>query len=66
LNTALLYDLNNQSSSLSIDSLVYKANLSKVNANLFANYAPVINHFGYDTAISNGQNGGAVVSFSQR
>jgi hypothetical protein len=27
LNTALLDDLNNQSSSLSIDSLVYKANL---------------------------------------
>jgi hypothetical protein len=31
----------------------------------FANYAPVINNFGYDTAISNGQNGSAVVSFSQ-
>jgi hypothetical protein len=27
---------------------------------------PVINNFGYDTAISNGQNGSAVVSFSQR
>jgi hypothetical protein len=27
-----------------------------------ANYAPVINNFGYDTAISNGQNS-AVVSF---
>jgi hypothetical protein len=38
----------------------------QLNANLFANYAPVINNFGYDTAISNGQNGSAVVSFSQR
>jgi hypothetical protein len=66
LNTALLYDLNNQSSSLSIDSLVYKANLKQLNAIVFANYAPVINNFGYDTAISNGQNGSAVVSFSQR
>jgi hypothetical protein len=66
LNTALLYDLNNQSSSLSIDSLVYKANLKpQLNAIVFANYAPVINNFGYDTAISNGQNGSAVVS-SQR
>jgi hypothetical protein len=38
LNTALLDDLNNQSSSLSIDSL-YKANLKpQLNANLFANY----------------------------
>jgi hypothetical protein len=33
---------------------------------IVANYAPVINNFGYDTAISNGQNGSAVVSFSQR
>jgi hypothetical protein len=66
LNTALLDDLNNQSSSLSIDSLVYKANLKPQLNALFANYAPVINNFGYDTAISNGQNGSAVVSFSQR
>jgi hypothetical protein len=66
LNTALLDDLNNQSSSLSIDSLVYKANLKpQLNAIVFANYAPVINNFGYDT-ISNGQNVSAVVSFSQR
>jgi hypothetical protein len=56
LNTALLDDLNNQSSSLSIDSLVYKANLKpQLNAIVFANYAPVINNFGYDTAISNGK-----------
>jgi hypothetical protein len=37
----------------------------QLNAIVFANYAPVINNFGYDTAISNGQNGSAV-SFSQR
>jgi outer membrane protein TolC len=67
LNAALLDDLNNQSSSLSIDSLLYKANLKpQLKAIVFANYAPVINNFGYDTAISNGQNGSAVVSFSQR
>jgi outer membrane protein TolC len=67
LNTALLDDLNNQSGSLSIDSLVYKANLKpQLNAIVFANYAPVINNFGYDTAISNGQNVSAVVGFSQR
>lgn len=67
LNTALLEGLNNQSSSLSIDSLVYKANLKpQLNAIVFANYAPVINNFGYDTAISNGQNVSAVVGFSQR
>jgi hypothetical protein len=45
---------------------LYKANLKpQLNAIVFANYAPVINNFGYDTAISNGQNGSAVVSFSQ-
>jgi outer membrane protein TolC len=67
LNTALLDDLNNQSSSLSIDSLLYKANLKpQLNANLFANYAPVINNYGYDTAISNGQNLSGLVSFSQK
>jgi hypothetical protein len=38
----------------------------QLNAIIFANYAPVINNFGYDTAISNGQNGSAVLSFSQR
>jgi hypothetical protein len=37
----------------------------QLNAIVFANYAPVINNFGYDTAISNGQNVSAVVSFSQ-
>lgn len=67
LNTALLDDLNNQSSSLSIDSLLYKANLKpQLNANLFVNYAPVINNFGYDNAISNGQNVSGLVSFSQK
>jgi hypothetical protein len=66
LNTALLDDLNNQSSSLSIDSLVYIGFETTIKCHLFANYAPVINNFGYDTAISNGQNGSAVVSFSQR
>jgi hypothetical protein len=66
LNTALLDDLNNQSSSLSIDSLVYKANLKpQLNAIVFANYAPVINNFGYDTAISNGQNGSAGELFAK-
>lgn len=67
LNTALLNDLNNQSNSLSIDSLLYKANLKpQLNANLMANYAPVINNFGYDTAITNGQTVSGLVSFSQK
>lgn len=67
LNTALLNDLNNQSSALIIDSLLYKANLKpQLSANLMGNYAPVINNFGYDTAITNGQNVNGIVSFSQK
>ncbi|MFV8355789.1 TolC family protein [Flavobacterium sp. XS1P32] len=67
LNSALLEDLNNQTSAISIDSLVYKANLKpQLNANLFTNYAPVINNFGYDTALSNGQTVSGLVSFSQK
>lgn len=67
LNTALIEDLNNQTSSNTIDSLVYKAGLKpQLNANLFTNYAPVINGYGYDTAISNGQTASGLVSFSQR
>jgi outer membrane protein TolC len=50
-----------------MDSLVYKANLKpQVNANLFANYAPVINNFGYDTAISNGQTVSGLIGFSKK
>ena len=67
LNTALWNDLNNQSSSLTIDSLLYKANLKpQLSANLTGNYAPVINNFGYDTAITNGQNVNGIVSYSQK
>jgi outer membrane protein TolC len=67
LNSALLEDLNNQNSALSIDSLIYKANLKpQLNANLFTNYAPVINNFGYDNAISNGQTISGLVGFSQK
>jgi outer membrane protein TolC len=67
LNTALLEDLNNQNSALSIDSLVYKANLKpQLTANLFTNYAPVIHNFGYDNAISNGQTISGLVGYSQK
>lgn len=67
LNSALLEDLNNQNSAISIDSLLYKASLKpQINANLFINYAPVINNFGYDTALSNGQTLSGLVGFSQR
>ena len=67
LNSALLEDLNNQNNAISIDSLLYRANLKlQVNANLFTNYAPVINSIGYDTAISNGQTVSGLVGISKK
>lgn len=67
LNTALLEDLNNQNSSLSIDSLVYKAGIKpQITANVFTNYAPVINGYGYDKSLSNGQTVSGLVGFSQK
>jgi outer membrane protein TolC len=66
-NTALLADLNNQNSSISMDSLIYKSNLKpQINANLFTNFAPVLNDFGYDNAISNGQTISGLVGYSQK
>lgn len=59
--------MNNQNSAVSLDSLLYKASLKpQINANLFTNYAPVINNFGYDTALSNGQTVSGLVGFSQK
>lgn len=55
-NSPLLKDLNYQIQLNTIDSLLNKNSYKpQVNFNAFANYAPVISGYGYDTAISNGQ-----------
>lgn len=66
-NTALIVDLNNQSSAFAIDSLIYRATLKpQVALNVMTNYAPVINNYGFDQAITNGQNVSGLVGFSKR
>lgn len=66
-NSPLLADYQNQIKISTLDSLLNKAAYkTQVAANLNASYAPVINGYGYDTAISNGQVVSALVGFNQR
>ena len=54
-NSPLLKDYRNQIQSAQVDSQIIRAGYGVlVNGNSFNNYAPVINGFGYDNAISNG------------
>jgi len=66
-NSPLLADYQNQIKTSTLDSLLNKASYkTQIAANLNANYAPVINGYGYDTALSNGQMVSALVGFNQR
>ena len=66
-NSPLLKDLSNQIKSNSIDSLLNKANYKpQITGNLNANYAPVLNGFGYDTALSNGQTISGLVGVNKK
>ncbi len=66
-NAPLLVDLSNQIKANTIDSLLNKAiHKPQINANLYANYAPSINEFGYDTALSNNQTVSGLLNFSQK
>src|SRR6476646_4017829 len=56
-NSPLLKDYYNQIASNRLDSQILRATFqTQVNFINSANYAPVINGFGYDEAISNGAN----------
>lgn len=67
LNAAVIADLNNQASANTLDSLIYRATLKpQIALNLMSNYAPVINSYGFDQAITNGQNVSGLVGFSKR
>lgn len=66
-NSPLLVDYQNQIKISTLDSLLNRATYkTRVAANLNANYAPAINGYGYDTALSNGQFVSALVGFNQR
>ncbi|PWA10530.1 TolC family protein [Flavobacterium sp. ZT3R18] len=66
-NSPLIIDFNNQIKSATLDSLLNKSTYKpQITGNLNANYAPVINGFGYDTALSNGQSVSGLISINQK
>jgi outer membrane protein TolC len=66
-NSPLLSDLKNQIKSNSIDSLVFRATRKpQVSGNLYANYAPLLDSIGYDTALSNHHTLSALVGVNQK
>lgn len=66
-NAPLLKDYNNQIKSATLDSLLNRALYKpQITGNFNANYAPVINGFGYDTALSNGQSVSGLVGVNQK
>ena len=65
-HTPKLSDLKNQAASIGIDSAKLKAFYGpQIAANSNLLYAPVIKGWGYDDAISNGQNITGVITFSK-
>ena len=65
-NSPVLNDFNNQRYSLKIDSMKILADYGfKINSVNDATYAPVANGWGYDNALSNGQNVTAVIRISK-
>lgn len=66
-NSPLLADYQNQIKISTLDSLLNSAAYkTQVAGNLNANYAPVINGYGYDNALSNGQMVSALVGVNKR
>jgi outer membrane protein TolC len=66
-NSPLLTDLSNQIKLAKIDSLINRANYKpQITGNLNANYAPVLNGFGYDAAVTNGQTVSGLVGINQK
>lgn len=55
-NAPFLFDISNQIKSNTLDSLLIRANYkTQISGNLFGNFAPNSNGFGYDAAVTNGQ-----------
>ena len=65
-NSPLLYEYENQLSSLSLDSkIIIAGSKPQVNGISNNNFAPVIGGWGYDNAITNGQQLSALVSVNK-
>jgi outer membrane protein TolC len=66
-NSPLLKDYTNQIQSATLDSLINLASRKpQINGVLFGNYSPIINNFGYDTTLSNGQTFSGLVGVNQK
>ncbi|MBF2709546.1 TolC family protein [Flavobacterium soyangense] len=66
-NSPLLKDLSNQIKSNALDSLINRANYKPlISVNLNANYAPTLNGYGYDTAVTNGQLVSGLIGVNQK
>ncbi|WP_293872186.1 TolC family protein [Flavobacterium sp.] len=66
-NSPLLKDLSNQIKSNKIDSLINRANYKpQIKANLNAYYAPILDGFGYDLTLSNGQTVSGLVGINKK
>lgn len=66
-HSPLLADYSSQIKSASLDSLLVRSGYKpQVAATLNANYSPIINGYGYDTAISNGQIVTGLIGVNQR
>jgi hypothetical protein len=66
-NAPLLADLSNQIKSNQIDSLLNRAYYKPlVTGNIDANYAPIINGYGYDNAVTNGQTVSGLIGLNQK
>ncbi len=66
LNSPLLKDIRNQVASIKYDSLLIRATAKpQVTGSSFNTYAPVINGFGYDGAITNGGNFNALIGINK-
>lgn len=66
-NSPLIKDLNNQIKSASIDSLLFRATRKpQVSGNFNANYAPVVNGFGFDSALTNLHTVSGLVGVNQK
>ena len=66
-NAPFLTDIKNQISANTLDSLLFRANNKiQLTGSVYANYAPVINGFGYDNAVTNGQLLSGLVGVNRR
>ncbi|MGK4567787.1 hypothetical protein [Flavobacterium sp. 3HN19-14] len=67
INSPLISDYSYQITTAALDSLIDRAGYRpQLSGNFNKSYAPVINGYGYDTALSNGQTLNALIGYNQK